>query len=516
MSESTSVKIIRNAIYNYAGFLMLVAVQFFLTPYIVRSLGKDAYGVYALISVFIGYISLLELGIGVSITKFISEYYVEKRYDRINGLVSTAFILYLSLGAIGALIIIVFREYFATSLFKVPDYLTADTIFAFTVAGFAFFFTFVFGVYISILIGLQRMDLTNKISTVLGILNVVGIVMLLRFGYGLKEVVILSSANGVIGVLVSAYISKRIMPELNFIPKFFDKNYITSILKFSMYVFATKVAILVYQNFGKLIIGIFLPVKYVTIYAIGTMLSGFIYRFSGLIASPVMPASSELLAKKDTNAIRELFLRGTKYLTLLNISSVCFLGIFADNIMQIWMGEGFEESVIVFRILLLGVLLETLQHIGGNMLTGLGKPNISAYYSIGNTILTIVLSYLLLKNFGLIGVPLGVTLAQFIFIIFFIPHLCNIFEVRLISFLSRAIIKPILVCIPPTLSVLVLKIMLPQYGLATLVVSGGIFVLIYSVLILVFILDERDLQKVTSIISIAKYIEKIKRIKKLS
>ncbi len=511
MSESTSQKIVRNSAYSFAGFLILVAIQFFSTPYIVHTFGKDAYGVYALISVFIGYVSLLELGIGASIIKYVSEYYVEKRYDRINKLVSTAFILFLGLGLAGALIVLVFREYFATILFKVPTYLVGDTIYVFTVAGIAFFFTFVFGIFISVLIGLQRMDLTNEISTAFGILNIAGIVLLLWLGYGLKEVVILSSLNGIIGVLISVYISKRLMPELSLIPKFFDKSYVKSIFHFSLYVFASKIAVLVYQNFGKLIVGIFLPVKFVTIYAVGVILSSFIYRFSGLVAAPVMPASSELLAKKDTDAIKELFLRGTKYVTIINIPSIFFLGIFAGEIIGLWMGEGFEESVLIFRVILIGLFVETMQHIGGNMLPGLGKPKLSACYAIGNAGLMMLLTIIFVKWFGLFGAALGLTVSQLIVLSLFIPHICRIFKVHLYDFFDIAIKKALAAGIFSAIFLILLRDLFLINGWIGVVFYGTFFVLLYFILILIFVLDEKDYQQLSIYFSHIKSLIFIKR-----
>ncbi len=508
MSEPTSKKLIRNAAYNYAGFLILVAMQFFSTPYIVRTLGKDAYGVFALISVFIGYVSLLELGIGASIVKYVSEYYVEKRYDKINKLVNTAFILFLGLGLVGTLIILVFREYFATSLFKVPAYLSSETIFVFTVAGIAFFFTFVFGVFISVLVGLQRMDLTNKISISFGILNTAGVVALLWLGYGLKEVVILSSVNGVIGVLISAYVSKRVISNLILHPKFFDRSYVRDILHFSLYIFASKVAILVYQNFGKFIVGIFLPIKYVTIYAIGAMLSSFIYRISGLVVAPVMPASSELYVKKDADAVKELFLKGTKYVTIINIPSIIFLGIFADEIIRFWMGEGFEESVLIFRILLIGLFIETMQHIGGNMLPGIGRPKLGSYYSTGTTLLTVILSIILLNKLGLIGAAIGPTIAQLIIVVIFILHLCRVFQVRTVDFLTKAIIKPVVISIPLAFLMFLIKVIIPPSNWITVLFYGLILISLYSLMILLFILDEKDIEKIIKVAPQAKMIQK--------
>jgi hypothetical protein len=58
---------------NYLGVIVVSGVGFFLTPYLIRHLGATNYGVMALSTSMIGYASLLDFGIGISVMKLIAD-----------------------------------------------------------------------------------------------------------------------------------------------------------------------------------------------------------------------------------------------------------------------------------------------------------------------------------------------------------------------------------------------------------------------------------------------------------
>ncbi|PKP57960.1 MAG: hypothetical protein CVT89_03630 [Candidatus Altiarchaeales archaeon HGW-Altiarchaeales-2] len=80
--EKTSKKLIRNTAWVYAGFIFNTLIGIALFPFIINHLGKDAYGVFAIVGVVIGYASLLDFGIGTTLVKFIAEYNVKKDYEK--------------------------------------------------------------------------------------------------------------------------------------------------------------------------------------------------------------------------------------------------------------------------------------------------------------------------------------------------------------------------------------------------------------------------------------------------
>jgi O-antigen/teichoic acid export membrane protein len=430
--KATSTKIVKNTVWMYTGFAFNTLIALLITPYIIRNLGVDAYGVFAIVSVVIGYISLIEFGIGTSLIKFIAEYNVKKDYRQINKIISTAFVLYFVLGAMGCGFILVFTDFFANSLFYIPANLTDITKFVFMITAITFFYSFVFGVFSNIIMGLQRFDIKNKIQIIMRVISSAASILVLWLGYGLSEFVIVTALFGVIGITINIIIAKRLMPEISLIPKYFDIRLIKIIASFSFAIFISNMIGIIMFNIDKLLIGIFLPIEQVTIYTIGATLSLMVYSISSQIAPSILPAASELDAKNNKNAIKELILRGTKFAVMLSTPLVIILFTLAHPIVKFWMGSDFEMSVYILQILALGFFVNTFTHALTPTLVGTGNVKIYAYYAIIYIIMNISLSLIFLLKLGVLGAALGTSITLIIVSSTFTIHIFKRFDISVL------------------------------------------------------------------------------------
>ncbi len=99
MSKTTlSQKIIKNTIFGGTGRLWAILISLLLTPYIVSKLGIGRFGIWAIVSILIGYFGLVDFGVGTSYVKYIAEYHTKKDYQTINKIVNTGFVFYLVVG----------------------------------------------------------------------------------------------------------------------------------------------------------------------------------------------------------------------------------------------------------------------------------------------------------------------------------------------------------------------------------------------------------------------------------
>ena len=95
--SNISQKIVKNTFYNMIGKFFGILAALFLTPYIIRHIGIERFGLWAIVGVMTGYFGLIDCGIGTSFVKYIAEFYTKKEVDKINQLVSTGVIFYLLL-----------------------------------------------------------------------------------------------------------------------------------------------------------------------------------------------------------------------------------------------------------------------------------------------------------------------------------------------------------------------------------------------------------------------------------
>jgi len=87
-------------ILSYANSLLLVAVNIFLTPFLIKSLGDSEYGVYQMISSFAGYLVLINFGTGTVMTRYVSIALANKDKKSEKNYIATCLVITAILGLI--------------------------------------------------------------------------------------------------------------------------------------------------------------------------------------------------------------------------------------------------------------------------------------------------------------------------------------------------------------------------------------------------------------------------------
>ena len=80
-----------NVVWSWVGVLASFLTSFFLSPYIIRKLGDERYGIWALAFAFIDYTTFFDFGFKSAIVNLISGFRAHSQEDKINEVVNTAF-----------------------------------------------------------------------------------------------------------------------------------------------------------------------------------------------------------------------------------------------------------------------------------------------------------------------------------------------------------------------------------------------------------------------------------------
>ena len=105
-------KLIRNTVFSIGMRYWNQIITLILTPIIIYYIGIAEYGVYILVGALTGYFSLLDLGIGTSVVKFIAQYHAKGEKEKVNEIVNTAYFLFLGVGIVGSIGIFIMGTFF--------------------------------------------------------------------------------------------------------------------------------------------------------------------------------------------------------------------------------------------------------------------------------------------------------------------------------------------------------------------------------------------------------------------
>lgn len=135
------------------------------------------------------------------------------------------------------------------------------------------------------------------------------------------------------------------------------------------------------------------------LYVVAVSLSRMVNVFSNSIIMVLFPKASEL---KDEEAAR-LSLKVFKISTALSLSGSAVIMLLAPIVIRLLYGEAFLESITVFRLLLLDVVIAGAVFVLGQSFMAVGKPGVVALSQGLGLALIVPLLYELTPRYGIVG-----------------------------------------------------------------------------------------------------------------
>jgi O-antigen/teichoic acid export membrane protein len=403
-------KIFKNTAYNIVGRFWGAVVALFLTPFIIRHIGVERFGVWAVVGVVTGYFGLLDFGVGASFVKYIAEFYTKKDYEKISQIVNTGFFVYLVFAVLSAAAVMVMIKPILGWL-NIPARLHAEGSLVMLMGVILFAAANMMSPFQAIQGGLQRMDVSNNVYMVVSIINVAGVILFLENGYGLIGLMINNAIIFFICAVSNVIIAFRILPELRF--RFFGFNaaMFRRLLRFGYNIQIARISGMVANQIDKLLIVLFLSIGLVTFYQLGSSIVVSAVALASILTSALTPAFSEIEAMGQRARLIEAYLRSLKCISFFVAPLFIFLALLAPQIMHIWMGHGYEKSVPVIIILSLAFLVNTIAQVSSSVCISIDKPQFMAAGSVITIVAGTVLSALFIKTMGFLGVAWGAFIA---------------------------------------------------------------------------------------------------------
>ncbi len=436
-------KIIRNTLFNILGGSWGLLIKILLTPLIISYIGIERFGIWALVLLFTGYFALFDMSIGTAVIKYISSHYTKREFEFINKTVNSALAFYAFVGALSWVLAFFLIKWAVGNILHIPSSLIDEANFVLTGGVLIFAFSNTTSVFSSVIIGIQKMDVINKIRITVTTLEGFGIILFLVGGFGLTGLIINAGIIAVITSLAYVIASKKIFPQLAIGTKFLDAKILKELITFGTKVQFSRIGDMMHFQTDKIFISYFLQLSLVAFYEAAATVAFAMRMVPFAIVSAILPAASEIKAAGDEKSLRELYMRSSKYLSFISIPLLFFVFFFAPAIIKVWLGGGFELSVITLQVLILGYFANIMTFPGSQVAIGLGKPDYVMKSSIIATVSNLILSVFLIIKFGYLGAALGTAIAMIVASGYFIFALHRHLGIANIIFLKNILLPPI-------------------------------------------------------------------------
>jgi O-antigen/teichoic acid export membrane protein len=436
-------KIIKNTIYNSIGRIWLMLVTLLLTPYILHKLGVQVFAVWSLVFVVANYLGVLDFGIRTSFAKYIAEYHTKEDQNSINAVINCGIIFYLafSLFIIGLALIL---RGPIISLLKIPTLIHEESMFAILGMVLILSLNNTFSTFEAVLVGLQRMDVQNKIMVFASVFNVIGTFLFLEKGFGIKGLVINYGIVSLIVAVLNAYFSYRLLPYIRIGLSGMNKEIFRRLFNYGIKMQICNFAAIIYLQADKVILSHFLGLNFVTFYELGQKAANAIRTLPILLLSALVPAVSELEASNDKEKLKELYERGSKYISLLVFPLIFLSIIVASDLINLWVGDKFNLAVLSFQILIIGYGINVLTGMGTSVVRGIGKPEYETRYAVLTLFLQLTLSIVLVQVWGYKGILVSVLSTSIASALYFLLTFHRLLKLDFKPFARVIYVKPLL------------------------------------------------------------------------
>ncbi|MBU4221448.1 MAG: oligosaccharide flippase family protein [Euryarchaeota archaeon] len=475
-------KIIRNTFFNIAGGSWGLLIKILLTPFILHYIGTERFGIWALVLLFTGYFALFDMSIGTAVIRYISSYYAKRDFRSINKVLNSALLFYAIAGILSCVVAFFLIKWAVENILHIPSPLLNEANFVLTGGVLIFAFSNTMSVFNSVIIGIQKMDISNKIRIIVTTIEGIGMILFLIGGFGLTGLIINAGIVAVITSLSCVIASKKALPQIAIGSGFIDTRILKELVTFGTKVHFSRIGDMMHFQTDKIFISYFLQISFVAFYDVAATVAFSMRMVPIAIVSAILPAASEIKATGDETSLRELYMRSSKYISLVSIPLLFFVFFLSPDIIKVWLGEGYELSVITLQVLLLGYLSNILTFSGTQVATGLGKPEYVMKSSIIATVLNPVMSILLIAKIGYIGAALGTSMAMAVAAGYFILTVHRTLDIANFVFFKTVLFSPLGAC---SLALLILYpvVIFIKTSLISLIFEAFLFFALYSLII---------------------------------
>ncbi len=396
----------RNVATRYVGIAVEAIVGLLVLPYNVEKLGLAAYGLWMLAASVTTYFSLLDLGYAGALVRFVAMYRARRDARAINEILSTLFFVFAAAAVVAYLVaaVIAFNLHTVFHLSASQGQLGRNIL---LIVGFGVALGFPFSVFGGIINGFQRYHLNNLVGAVASAVAAIVNVAVLWAGYGLIEVVLATTAVRIAALFVYRLNAYRVFPVLRIRPGLFRASRLREVTGFSVFMLLLDWANKINYSVDAIVIGAFLNTAAVAVWTIAQRLAEVTQRLTNQLNDILFPAIVDSDESRQQERLRRIFLSATRLslATVLPVAGGLYL--LAHPLIAAWVGKDFGASIRITQLLAVIVAIRVGNSTATTVLKGAGGHRLLTVCNLSTAASNLLLSILLVRPLGLVGVALG-------------------------------------------------------------------------------------------------------------
>lgn len=408
------------AILSYLTIFLGTIISMVYTPIMLRMLGQGEYGLISLSQSIVGYLGLLNLGLGSAMVRYLTKYKAEENKEMEYG-VMTLFLkifgcLSLVILLVGTLLVFNIHGLFSQALTE-EEFGKLQKLMILMTLNVAI--SMISGVFYAVMIAYERFLFTKVVGVINIVINPIIMLPLLFIGYKSVAITIASTLLNIINILVIVYYVFTIL-KIRIKNVKFERCFLRELFGFSFYVLFALIVDKVYWGTDQFILGAVAGTAVVAVYNIGANFTTYYMQFSTAITGLFLPRLTTMDVNHVSDAeFSELFTKvGRLQYLILGFILLGFI-LLGKQFIVLWAGLDYEESYYIALVVLIPFTIPLIQNLGLQMMYARNLHKFRSLMLFGIAILNVCISIPMAKIYGGFGCA-AVTGATFILGQFFI------------------------------------------------------------------------------------------------
>jgi len=391
-----------NMIANIVAFVVQFGINFVLTPYIVRTLGSEAYGFVQLSNNVISWISILTVALNSMAGRFIcieiNRQNTEKAKEYFNSVLIANTVLAIILMVPSILLVV-----FANRVMNVPVHLLSDVriMFAFALIGMEV--QLLLNVFATVYYTTNRVDIQAKRNIEGNVLRAVVLVALFaslpaRMWYVTGTMMLVYLYLG----LADIYYTKKLTPQLTIDAWYFKGSAVKELLSSGVWNSINQLSTVLLTSLDLYLANIFISAQASGEYSLVKTVPNFIQSLVGVLVGVFIPQFTILYARKKKEELLDNIDFSIKVMGYLMMIPVGFLLVFGEDFFHVWVPTQNAHLLQELSVLTLIPMIVTCSiNTIFNVYTVTNKLKIPALVLLGSGFANVIVVIILLRYFSL-------------------------------------------------------------------------------------------------------------------
>lgn len=385
-----------NMIANIISFAINIGISLFLTPYIINSVGAEAYGFIPLANNFVSYVSIFTTALNSMASRYISIEINSNNIEQANIYFNSVLISNIIIA-----IILIIPSMFITinieGILNVPSEIVKDVQLTFGFVFINMIISLIGNVFSIATFSKNRLDLSSMKSIEANIIRVIFIVILfIVLKPKIYFITITVTIVTIYTLLANVKFTKELLPNIKINIRNFEMSSVKRLISSGVWNSVNQLSSVLLNSIDLMIANILISASASGEYAIVKTIPNFIQSFAGMAAAVFTPQFIILYAKKQNKDLLKNIINSIKIMSIFITLPIGFLIVFGDVFYSLWVpGENIQKlqflSVITITPMIITGSIQTLFNVY-TVTSKLKMPSIMLLlFGIANTLLVTIL-----------------------------------------------------------------------------------------------------------------------------